>query len=184
MDGTTPVGIGWLGNWADTGPTIDFPSAMTLPRTLRLEDGQLLTPPIEAAEGLRSHVLDRTRLAAGERVTFSNGAVELLIEFSEAGVPFDLELEHPGVGLGLVQDETGLWLRYESPGADHPRYIVEGARVRRLRIFLDYGSIEVFADDGRFAGTKRITGFDPVRSARLSAPADTVSQAMVWALRL
>jgi beta-fructofuranosidase len=184
MDGTTPVGIGWLGNWADTGPTIDFPSAMTLPRTLRLEGGQLLTPPIEAAEGLRSHVLDRTRLAAGERVTFSNGAVELLIEFSEAGVPFDLELEHPGVGLGLVQDETGLWLRYESPGADHPRYIVEGARVRRLRIFLDYGSIEVFADDGRFAGTKRITGFDPVRSARLSAPADTVSQAMVWALRL
>lgn len=185
MDGATPVGIGWLGNWADTGPTIDFPSAMTLPRTLRLEDGQLLTPPIGAAESLRSHIIDRTRLAAGETVTFPNGAIEILLDLAEAGMPFDLAFDHPGVTLGLVQDETGLWLRHETAGMqDQPRYIVEGARVRRLRIFLDYGSVEVFADDGRIAGTKRIAGFEPVRSARLSASPGVVHHATVWALRL
>lgn len=184
MDGSNPVGIGWLGNWADTGPAIDFPSAMTLPRTLKLEDGQLLTPPIGAAESLRSHIVDRTRLASGETVAFANGAVELLFDLREAGLPFDLSLEHPDVDLGLVQDESGLWLRFDRPGLTSPRYIVEGARVRRVRIFLDYGSIEVFADGGRIAGTKRIDGFEPVRSARLSAAADAVHHATVWALRL
>lgn len=184
MDGANPVGIGWLGNWADTGPAVDFPSAMTLPRTLKLEGGQLLTPPIGAAESLRSHIIDRTRLAAGETVAFVNGAVELLFELREAGLPFDLTFDHPGVTLGLVQDETGLWLRYERQGRIAPRYIVEGAQVCRVRIFLDYGSIEVFADDGRIAGTKRIDGFEPVRSARLSAAPDAVPHATVWSLRL
>lgn len=183
-DGTTPVGIGWMGNWADTGPTIEFPSAMTLPRTLRLEDGQLLTPPIGAAESLRSHILDRTRLVNGERVNFPSGAVEILFEVAEPGLPFELALEHPSVGLGLVQDETGLVLRYERPEQPSPHYIAEAARVSRLRIFLDYGSIEVFADDGRIAGTKRIDGFDPVRSARLTASPGTLRSATIWALRL
>ena len=84
----------------------------------------------------------------------------------------------------LVQDETGLVLRYERPGQPSPHYIAEAARVSRLRIFLDYGSIEVFADDGRIAGTKRIDGFDPVRSARLTAPTGTLRSATIWALRL
>ncbi|GEO83508.1 MULTISPECIES: GH32 C-terminal domain-containing protein [Alphaproteobacteria] len=184
VDGAIPVGIGWLGNWADTGPAVDFPSAMTLPRTLKLEDGQLLTPPIGAAESLRSHILDRTRLAKGEVVTFLNGAVEILFDLNEPGLAFDLTLEHPHVALGLVQDETGLWLRYGSPDRASPRYIVEGAQVQRLRIFLDYGSIEVFADGGRIAGTKRVDGFEPVSSARLSASPDAIRHATIWALRL
>ncbi len=183
-DGSTPVGIGWLGNWADTGSSTDFPSAMTLPRTLRLEDGQLLTPPIGAAESLRSHIVDRTRLAAGETVAFANGAVEILFELGEAGQPFELSLDHPEVDLALVQDASGLWLRFQRSGRVAPHYIVENARVCRLRLFLDYGSLEVFADDGRIAGTKRIDGFEPVRSARLAAPADAVRHATVWALRL
>ncbi|TIU02700.1 MAG: glycoside hydrolase family 32 protein, partial [Mesorhizobium sp.] len=72
VDGDAIVGIGWLANWADTGPAIDFPTAMTLPRNIHLSAGELHTPPIGAAESLRSHILDRTRLAAGEQVSFIN----------------------------------------------------------------------------------------------------------------
>lgn len=180
-DGDHAIGIGWLANWADTGPAVDFPTAMTLPRELKLSDGALLTPPIGAAESLRSHILDRTRLAAGEVVTFLSGAIEILFELDEPGAPFELELDHPEVRLGVGLTDAGLFIRYGREGRESPSYIAQGARPKRLRVFLDYGSIEVFADHGRWAGTKRITGFEPVRSARLTA--GTVSHATVWALK-
>lgn len=183
MDGDTPVGMGWLANWADAGPTIDFPTAMTLPRTLKLTGHALLTPPIGAVESLRSHILDRTRLAAGEQVTFVNGAVEILFELTEPGAAFDLELDHPAASIGVVCDGDGLSIRYETAGHVSPRYIATGAKPSRIRIFLDYGSIEVFADHGRWVGTKRIDGFQPVRSARLRAASSAIAHATVWALR-
>lgn len=184
MDGDTPVGIGWLANWADAGPTIDFPTAMTLPRTLRLDGGTLLTPPLGTVESLRSHILDRTRLAGGERVTFVNGAVEILFELSEPGLPFELELDHPAARIGVGVDEAGLHIRYGVDGAESPDYLAVGARPYRLRIFLDRGSIEVFADHGRWAGTKRIEGFEPARGARLRAEQGAVAFATIWALKL
>jgi beta-fructofuranosidase len=185
LDGDGIVGIGWLANWADATPEIDFPTAMTLPRRLHYSNGALLTPPIGAAESLRSHILDRTRLASGERVTFLNGTVEILFELSEAGTPFELELDHPTVRLAVVSDDTGLWIRHED-GRDSPspRYLAQGARVSRVRIFIDHGSIEVFADRGRHVGTKRIESFEPVRSARLTTQKDAVTHATIWALRL
>ncbi|XUY27506.1 GH32 C-terminal domain-containing protein [Agrobacterium sp. rho-8.1] len=184
LDGDTIVGIGWLANWADATPEIDFPTAMTLPRRMIFSTGALLTPPIGAAESLRHRILDRTRLAAGEAVEFPNGAVEILFELEKPGLPFELELAHPTVKLGVVCDETGLWIRYED-GRDgpSPRYISEGARPFRLRIFIDYGSIEVFADHGRYVGTKRIDSFEPVRSAQLKSTHGAVSHATTWMLK-
>ncbi|NTF31238.1 GH32 C-terminal domain-containing protein [Rhizobium skierniewicense] len=184
LDGDTIVGIGWLANWADATPEIDFPTAMTLPRRMIFSNGALLTPPIGAAESLRHRILDRTRLATGETVEFPNGAVEILFELEKPGLPFELELEHPTVKLGVVCDETGLWIRYED-GRDgpSPRYISEGARPFRLRIFIDYGSIEVFADHGRYVGTKRIDSFEPVRSAQLKSTSGAVSHATTWMLK-
>ncbi|NTE85777.1 GH32 C-terminal domain-containing protein [Agrobacterium rubi] len=184
LDGDTIVGIGWLANWADATPEIDFPTAMTLPRRLHFSHGALLTPPIGAAESLRHRILDRTRLAAGERVEFPTGAVELLFELTKPGLPFELELDHPGVKLGVVCDETGLWIRHEDGReGPSPRYIAEGARPFRLRIFLDYGSIEVFADHGRYVGTKRIDSFQPVRAAHLKSIDGAVAHATIWALK-
>jgi beta-fructofuranosidase len=185
VDGDAIVGMGWLANWVDTGPEIDFPTAMTLPRNIHLAGSELLTPPIGTIESLRSHILDRTRLAAGVPVTFENGAVEILFELEVPGSHFSLELEHPRVRLGVVLDEEGLRIVHEdSARPTSPRYIAKGARPKRLRIFLDYGSIEVFADNGRWTGTKRIDGFEPVRSAVLTAEAGTIGHATVWSLGL
>ncbi|RKE86303.1 GH32 C-terminal domain-containing protein [Rhizobium sp. AG855] len=188
VDGGTPVGIGWLGNWADTGPTIDFPSAMSLPRTLSLDGDELLTPPIGAAESLRARMIDRTRLVAGQVVSLPHGAAEIVFELAEAGSEFRLEFDHPEVRLGLSQHGEGLEILHgfldrteEPPG---PRYIAKAAGAKRVRVFLDYGSLEVFADGGRLAGTKRIAGFEPVRALRLIAEPGAVTQATVWSLRL
>lgn len=185
LDGDTIVGIGWLANWADATPEIDFPTAMTLPRRIHFSNGALLTPPIGAAESLRHRILDRTRLAAGEKVEFPTGAVELLFELTKPGLPFELELDHPDVRLGVVCDETGLSIRHEDGSSDatSPRYISQGARPFRLRIFIDYGSIEVFADHGRYVGTKRIASFEPVRSATLKTTEGAVAHATIWSLK-
>ncbi|MFB9913401.1 GH32 C-terminal domain-containing protein [Rhizobium paknamense] len=185
LDGDMPVGIGWLANWADANAATIFPTAMTLPRTLKLQDGHLLTPPIGAAESLRHRVLDRVRLASGGEVVFPNGAVEILFEMAEPGLPFTLNLDHPALRLAISSDEEGLELIHGKPGEDNaPRYLRPGARIKRLRVFLDYGSIEIFADHGRHVATKRLDGFDPIQSARLVAEPGSVAWATVWSLRL
>ena len=183
VDGDTPVGIGWIGNWADTGPAIDFPSAMSLPRTLKIEDGALLTPPIQAAESLRGRMLDRTRLAAGQSVALPHGAVEILFDLAEPGAHFRLELEHPQTRLALVQTDEGIEILHDN-GKPGPRYLGKGARGSRFRVFLDYGSIEVFVDHGRHAATKRISGFEPIRAVKLQTDAGMLQRATLWEMRL
>jgi beta-fructofuranosidase len=185
VDGDTPIGIGWLANWADVSHAIDFPTAMTLPRMMMLEGDTILTPPVPAVETLRAGVLDDALLVKGETVPLGTGAVEIVLELSSAGAPFSLHFDHPGTTLGVRVDAEGLAILYERPDAENtPRYIARGARPSILRIFLDVGSIEVFADNGRWSGTKRIEGFEPVRSARLETVEGYVLSAKTFALSL
>lgn len=185
VDRSGPVGIAWLSNWTDVSKKADFPSAMTLPRKVVIKDGTLLTPPIEAVKSLRGHMIDDTRLLSGETVDLSNGAVEIVIDLAAPGAAFELQFDHPDATLGLKVDQQGLSIVYDiGDGKVPPRYIAAGARPSTLRIFLDVGSIEVFADDGRWTGTKRLPGLGAVRSARLIAPAGDVVTARIWQLKL
>ncbi|WP_026618198.1 beta-fructofuranosidase [Ensifer aridi] len=185
VDHSGPVGIAWLANWTEISKKIDFPTAMTLPRRVVREHGVLLTPPIDAVDSLRQELLDERRLLAGDKVELTNGAVEIVIDLTAPGASFDLEFDHPDVELGVRLDAEGLSILYDVPdGKLLPRYIAAGARPSTLRIFLDVGSIEVFADNGRWTGTKRLPGFASVRSARLTAPGDNVAAASIWQLKL
>jgi len=186
VDQGGPVGIAWLANWTDIAKTTDWPTAMTLPRRLLLRDGALLTPPIEAATTLRQALVDDRRLAAGETVSLDDGAAEIVLEFDEAGVPFELALSHPALKLGVSAGPDGLAIVHEAAdgGPALLHYLATGARVRSLRIFLDRGSIEVFADDGRHAGTKRLADPSPVTAICLKASPGRVASARVWRLGL
>ncbi|PIO97811.1 beta-fructofuranosidase [Pleomorphomonas carboxyditropha] len=186
VDRDGPVGIAWLANWTDIVKTADWPTAMTLPRRLLLRDGVLLTPPIEAVATLRQALIDDRRLAAGEMVTLEDGAAEIVIEFGETGLPFELALAHPTLKLAVIADAEGLAIVHESAedGPPSPHYLAAGARVRSVRVFLDLGSIEVFADDGRHAGSKRLADPAPVTAIRLEAPRGRVTAARVWRLGL
>ncbi|GMB79677.1 hypothetical protein NN6n1_04590 [Shinella zoogloeoides] len=73
----------------------------------------------------------------------------------------------PDVDLGVKVDGNGLSIVFDArTGKAPPRYIAAGAKPSTLRAFLDAGSIEVFADNGRWAGSKRIPGFAAARSTR------------------
>lgn len=185
VDRDGPVGIAWLANWTDIVRTADWPTAMTLPRRLLLKDGVLLTPPIEAADTLRQALVDDRRLAAGEMVALDDGAAEILLEFDEAGKPFELTLSHPTLKLAIIANIDGLAIIHEAAdhGANSPRYVAQGARARSVRVFLDRGSIEVFADEGRHVGTKRLADPAPVTTIHLeAAPGCAVTR--VWRLGL
>ncbi|KQW56653.1 MULTISPECIES: beta-fructofuranosidase [unclassified Ensifer] len=185
VDRSGPIGIAWLANWTEVSKKVDFPTAMTLPRQLLLEKDALLTPPVETVATLRRDLIDDNKLKGQEPVGLNNGAVEIVIELAGPGAQFHLELDHPDVGLGVQLGAEGLIIHYDLPdGKGAPRYIAVGAQPSTLRIFLDVGSIEVFADNGRWTGTKRLPGFAAVSTARLSAPAGNITAATIWQLEL
>ncbi|MBB5538886.1 GH32 C-terminal domain-containing protein [Rhizobium giardinii] len=185
VDRSGPVGIAWLANWSDVSKDADMPTAMTLPRRLLLRDGALLTPPVDAVLTLRQSPIDTDGLLAGDTVCLGNGMVEIVLHLSSAGNAFRLDFEHPETELSVQLDSEGLSIPFARAGDTiFPRYVAAGARPSSIRIFLDAGSIEVFADDGRWTGTKRLPGFEGVRAARLVAPDGNVAAATIWQLKL
>ncbi len=182
VDGDAPVGIAWLANWTDFTKKDDFQTAMTLPRLVLLENDAILTPPVAAVETLRHRLLDETALAAGETVDLKTGAVEILLALPAEGAPFELTFDHPDVTLGVKLGTDGLEILFDAgTGKTTPRYIATGAKPSEVRIFLDAGSIEVFADNGRWTGSKRIPSFAAARSATLTG---SVTAARIWQLKL
>jgi beta-fructofuranosidase len=71
-------------------------------------------------------------------------------------------------------------------GTDKPtkRYAAVGAMASELRVFLDIGSVEVFADGGRWVATRRIDGTVPFTRFRLLAAPGAVHDAKAWTLAL
>ncbi|MBX4994441.1 beta-fructofuranosidase [Rhizobium binae] len=185
VDDAGPIGIAWLANWTDISRELDMPTAMTLPRRLALQGGALITPPVSGVESLRQRELDAEGLLKGRTVDLANGSVEILLTLREAGNVFRLDLEHPEATLAVQASDDGLSIPFSVANAKaSPRYIAAGARPSTIRIFLDAGSIEVFADDGRWTGTKRLPGFKGVGAARLIAPGGNIIAAEIWQLGL
>ncbi len=174
-----PRGIAWAANWTDIHADRDFDSAMTLPRRLLWQDGRLLTPPIDAVETLR--VGSPVTLEPGGRVDIVSGLAELVIDL-QPGTSFELTFEHPTHDLALSYDSRTLEFHYEPPGHRAvPQYRAEHPGLATLRVFIDVGLIEIYADGGRACCTKRIDSSLPVGALSL-APGCRIDSAEVWAL--
>ncbi|WP_062228157.1 GH32 C-terminal domain-containing protein [Aureimonas frigidaquae] len=177
-----PMGLAWAANWTDVFKDRDFPSAMTLPRRLVWRDHALSTPVVDSVTQLRSAVLadDPAALAGG--VALPDGLAEIELTLCEPDAPFQLDFAHGSHRIALTGDGRSLELCFEPPGARVvPRYATEVTGLTQLRIFVDVGLIEVYAQDGRWCGTKRIDSDEPVSAVRLTAGG--VARARVFALR-
>ncbi|WP_306918227.1 glycoside hydrolase family protein [Rhizobium mesoamericanum] len=186
VDDGGPVGIAWLANWTDVSKKEDFATAMTLPRRILWDGCAVLTPPVESVTSLRHLQIDDVGLlATGERLSLLSGAVEIELDLVMPGTPFELVFEHPDIDLGVRLDTEGLEIIFVDRNAKaSPRYLATGARPSTVRVFLDAGSIEVFADSGRWVGTKRLPTVSPVTSVRLAAATGAIAGARVWQLKL
>ena len=162
--------IGWLASWADWDRLSDFPTSMTLPRRLVLSaDGQtLLSQPVPALEALRGAPLDTGALTQGQALPLPPRA-EVALTLS--GPP---ELALADSSLTIRPARGGIALQF----ADRPPLHLPAPR--HLRLFLDTGGIEVFADDGAWTVSHRLAGQDVSRSLIL-LPGPTLA-ATVWPL--
>lgn len=178
-----PRAIGWLANWTDFSKDEDFPTTMTLPRRMLVKGGELHTPPIPELTGLRGAVMEQGAPVIGETIPLPDVPVELSLDLAQAGGAVEIVFGHETLDLAVQVSADGLEIRYRESGqCTAPRYIAAQAAPRNLRIFLDRGSIEVFADGGRWVGSKRLASTAPVTSVRLLAKAGNVVRADIWRL--
>ena len=178
-------GIGWLANWTNYSKDTDFPTAMTLPRQLAVRQGVLLVRPSPEVDCLRRELLYERNSAMEEFVSLPDSAIEFSIGLARPGAPMRLVFCHGEFDLAVEVGPDGLEIDYVDPGIKiTPRYLASNAKPSVLRVFMDRGTIEVFADDGRWVGTKRLSSFLPVTSARIEAAQDDVSRIEIWRLAL
>ncbi len=181
LEATERVGIGWMSNWqyAQEVPTETWRSAMTIPRSLRLEsvgEGYTLNAnPIEGLKSLRSSETKMThfKIQGEEKVSgsFSPAQCEILLRTDRAETTADLyglTLSN-SVGdrliLGFDRANNQLWV--DRRGSGSPGFsasFFKGPHTApidlgpdgdpNLRILLDVASIEVFGENGRLNFTE------------------------------
>ncbi|KAL3104551.1 hypothetical protein niasHT_022106 [Heterodera trifolii] len=186
--------IGWLANWRDYDAETksDFPTSMTVPRQMLLSrDGTaLLTPPIDLRSLRMRRLDDGHLLQSGQTVQLPTGTAEIRLIIRQEVLQLhddtvQLEVDHPKTETapGVLIAPEGLEIL---PGKSHStpqRLIALGARPTEVHILLDTGSIEVFADGGRWTGTHRFEGFDRFSAIRLRGELSAVVRSEVWALK-
>lgn len=162
--------IGWMSNWkyANLTPTETWRSAMTLPRVLTLrstkEGIRLYQEPVKEVESLRSTTQSWSSVLVGSGFSLDGiegGAYEVEAEFElldakEFGLKIRISDKEETV-IGYVPSEEYLYIDRTHSGEStfHPSFAVKhGARLQpennriRIRLFVDWSNVEVFANDG------------------------------------
>ena len=154
----------WMGI-GDTKPEYVNPTiargwqhAMTLPRELSVENGQLYQRPLPEYEKIRQNEVQRNIQSADDL----NGEVyELLINLEESK-PFDMTLRQD---TELVYDGEILTLKHGKSGYGRRRRMTPIEDITQLQIFVDTSSIEIFVNDGEYVLTTRVypeAGYDTI----------------------
>jgi fructan beta-fructosidase len=165
------IWLGWMSNWnyARETPTHPWRGAMTIPRSLRLEEVagklRLVQEPIQELEALRGQLysLPATILQEGSTKLEVRGTkLEIKIAFKlETATEFGLNIrvgtnEFTTVGYNLERQELFVDRRQSGKtdfserfaGRHTANFKLEGKELQ-LHIFVDQSSLEVFAQNGR-----------------------------------
>lgn len=181
VPGGRRVLLAWMNDWryANDIPTAPWRSAMSLPRTLALrttpEGIRLVQQPAQEIERLRGtrQWLDARAIHAGSTslasLDVAGKALEIVAEF-RAGAASEFGLmvrtgqgEATVIGVDatagrLFVDRTRsgeVGFHREFAARHHAPLSMRNGRVR-LRVFVDWSSVEVFADEGRTVITDQI----------------------------
>ncbi|MDL2408061.1 glycoside hydrolase family 32 protein [Rhizobium calliandrae] len=169
-----PLAIAWAANWADVFKELDFPSAMTFPRTISFDGTRLRTPPAAAVDGLRTNLLAQGPLATFTTLELPNGLADIRLDNID-GVGFEIEFVHPEFGLRLTYDGVEMELHFNAGNRVTPRYLRHTGRINDVRILIDRGLLEIFADGGAHCCTKRFDSAVPIRIVRMTSSGDDAS---------
>ena len=202
--------IGWIGlpdNHYPTEPE-EWEGSMTLPRELRIRDGELIITPLPAMKELRDELVysdDGVPSAAGsddallpeggeaaeeekpellELPVF--GEMEITFDGSDAAVRFFAKEDGSG-GLSLSYDAEKMICTIDKSGMDQ-RFNESVGEVltmplrtplAKLQVFIDRSSVEIFANDGEAVFT---THLYPTKMERWYMTAGRIGT-KIWTLR-
>lgn len=207
------VYVGWMSNWqyANVVPTHPWRSAMTIPRQLRLQYSnnqyKLVSAPIAELKNLRgdSRKLPSRIVATGQDVLVEDqglGQAEYIFEFDgrDQGVLTADSLviewsnrlgEKLELGYSIVNNQ--FYISRNHAGAvdfseEFP--VVQRAPLYhrgdlKVRVFMDWSSIEVFVNDGALAMTSLVFPNEPFDRLRIFAVRGQVEMksAEIWNLK-
>ena len=134
-----------------TNPTIarGWQHALTLPRELVIENGQLYQRPLAEYKKRRK---DEQVRSFSEAEDLFGEVYELLLEF-EASAPFELKLRQD---TELIYEDELLTLKHGKSGYGRRKRKTPISEIRQLQIFVDTSSIEIFVNDGECVLTTRV----------------------------
>lgn len=206
------VALGWMSNWeyADQVPTMQYRSANTLPRDLglfRASDGRLYLASAPSPELLtfrgkavassgKFNVSSKGRAFALPKK--NDGICEITADIAAKGnssVSLTLSNDE-GENVTLTYDPTAHTLSFDRRHGTFtnisPRFptVTKGPTFETdgtlsLRIFVDHGSVEVFADNGRSVMTNLTFPGKPYTNLKVSGQGNaTVSSLKVFEIEL
>ena len=163
--------IAWIGLPDNHYPTEeeDWEGSLSLPRELRVRDGKLLQSPVPAVESLREEELDPDSAlpAACElEILPAVGDFELKL-FTRADGSGGLVFRYDSAQGTVTADRTGLDKRFNQQVGEVLSFAL-GAPFRKLRIFVDSNSAELFFNDGEATFTTHVYPTDREHSFTVS----------------
>jgi sucrose-6-phosphate hydrolase SacC (GH32 family) len=201
--------IGWMNNWeyGQDVPTSPWRSAMSIPREVSLrkatEGVRLVQQPAREMESLRDHhyQFKGGELAAANAWLAKNKIagqqLELLVEFAPQNTGSEgvkvLRGDKEATSIGVDHDRGQIFVdRTRSGRVDfHPKfsgeYVAAGNTQEKvkLHIFVDAGSVEVFANEGEQVFTSQVFPSANSQGLELFGSADgaKISSLNVWTLK-
>jgi fructan beta-fructosidase len=199
------IWLGWMSNWnyARETPTHPWRGAMTIPRSLRLEEVEgrlrLVQKPVQELEVLRGQLysLPATIIQEGSTTLEVRGTkLEIKIVFKvETATEFGLKVrvganEFTTVGYNLERQElfvdrtqSGKIDFSEHFAGKHTAPVTLESSELRLHIFVDQSSVEVFAQNGQIVITDLIYPNPDSDGLEVYAIGGTVEMtAQIWEL--
>ena len=154
---------GWMGlpdeSGVITNPTVEkgWQHAMTLPRELTIENGQLKQRPLPEYKMLRHDYFTDTLQLNGQyqHEQLRGDVFELIISIEHLEADLEISLRQDTV-LYYDQQNELLHLKHGKSGYGRDQRTIELAELHQLQIFSDRSSLEVFVNDGDYVLTTRV----------------------------
>ncbi|MGX4598785.1 glycoside hydrolase family 32 protein [Faecalimicrobium sp. JNUCC 81] len=154
--------IGWMGlpdidDDYYTNPTVEFgwQHALTIPRVLELVDNKIYQRPIDELKELRKSKITKELNNVQVYDELKAEVFELDIEFDSEVDDFKLELRED-CKITFNKDKKLMKLTLGNSGYGRESRAVDINELRKLQIFSDTSSLEIFVNDGEEVFTTRI----------------------------
>ena len=151
--------IGWMGI-GDTMPEYSNPTpergwqhALTLPRELTVEKGELRQRPLKEYQELRTNEVQKEMTSLSKLELQQKETFELLVELDKLNGPLTIKLKEDTV----IRFEEGIFsLNHGVSGYGRSTRSIEMDELKSIQFFADTSSLEIFLNDGEYVMTSRV----------------------------